>query len=169
MRMPSQRIQLRTAPIGAAYRRKEPTAAGRAACLALNLCGRYLKNEDLLKKTCGSIAIQNEVRTILSHGTCPPEGPKRSVLIVRGSCPSSTRTLEAVSTKGVGPQTKIFGCCSDGKHASATIALSILRRWPTHPPVRLFAGQRVDDTQIRIVARHCTEFLSIDDVFQTSG
>jgi hypothetical protein len=38
-----------------------------------------------------------------------------------------------------------------------------------HPPFRLFAGQRVDDTQIMIAARHCTEFLSIDDVFQTSG
>src|SRR6516164_2881527 len=37
-----------------------------------------------------------------------------------------------------------------------------------HPPLRLFAGQRVDNTQIRIAARHHIEFLSIDDVFQTS-
>jgi len=29
---------------------------GRAALLALNLRGRYFKNEDLLKKTCGGIS-----------------------------------------------------------------------------------------------------------------
>jgi hypothetical protein len=55
--------------------------SGRAACLALNLRGRYFKNEDLLKETCGRIAIQNEVCAILSHGVYPSEGPKRSVLI----------------------------------------------------------------------------------------
>src|SRR5262245_16833178 len=76
-----------------------------AACSALDLSAGYLRSEDLLEKTCGSIAIQHEVRHFLSHGTCPPEGPKRSVLILRGSCPSSTRNMETSSTKGVGPQT----------------------------------------------------------------
>jgi hypothetical protein len=35
-----------------------------------------------------------------------------------------------------------------------------------HPPRRLFARKRVDNTQTRIVARHCIEFFSIDNVFQ---
>src|SRR5262245_12218582 len=93
----------------------------RVACRALNLCGRYLGYEDLLKETCGN------------HDAYSPVGPKRSVLIVRGSCPSSTRSLEAVSTKGVGPQRKTFGFCPGEKQASASSDLSILRRWPTHP------------------------------------
>ncbi len=83
--------------------------AGRAACIALNLCGRRISNEDFVKKTRGSIAIQYEIRAILSHRIYTPEGPKRSVLIVIGSCPSSTRCLETSSTKGVDPQTKVFG------------------------------------------------------------
>src|SRR5262249_21249517 len=76
-----------------------------AACFALNLCTGYLGSEDLLEKTCSGIAVQHAVRHVLGHGTCPPEGPKRSVLIVRGSCSSSTRNLDTSSTKGVGPQT----------------------------------------------------------------
>src|SRR5690349_4238452 len=100
----------------------------RAAGRALNLCGRDLKNEDFLKKTCGGVAIQNNVRSILRHGAYPPEGPKRSVLMVRGLCPSSTRSLETSSTKGVGPQTKIFGFRSGGGHASASSVVWILPR-----------------------------------------
>src|SRR5262245_33178347 len=100
--------------------------SGRAACLTLNLCGRYLENEDFLKKSCGSIAVQNEVRIIASHDA-HPEGPKRSVLIVRGSCPSSTRSPDAASTREVGPQIKIFGFRPGGKYASASSSLSILR------------------------------------------
>src|SRR5438477_618138 len=55
------------------------------------------------------LAIQHEVRIVPSHCLYPPVGPNRSVLIVRASCPSSTRNLETSSTKGVGPQTYIFG------------------------------------------------------------
>src|SRR5262245_35100497 len=76
-----------------------------SASFALNLCTGYLTSEDLLKKICRSIAIQHEVRHVFSHDTFPPEGPKRSVLIVRESCPSSTRNLETSSTNDVGPQT----------------------------------------------------------------
>ena len=43
---------------------------GSAAGLALNLCGRYLKSEDFLKKTGGCIAVQNE-RVIASHDAIP--------------------------------------------------------------------------------------------------
>src|SRR5215475_14508856 len=58
----------------------------------------------------------------------PSVGPKRSVLIVAELYPISTSSLEMPSTNGVDPQTKIFGLCSGGKHASASSALSILRR-----------------------------------------
>src|SRR5262245_15969753 len=64
-----------------------------AARLALNLCGRDLNSEDVLKKTCGSIAIQNEIRVILGHGDYPPVGPKRSVQ--RGRRPSLKACLAA--------------------------------------------------------------------------
>src|SRR5262245_27675934 len=106
--------------------------SGKAARIALNLRSRDLENEDFLKKACGSIAIQNAVQVIGAHGV-HPEGPKRSVLILRGSCPRSTRRLAAASTSEVGPQTKIFGARSGGKDASASSSLSILRRWPVHP------------------------------------
>src|ERR1700757_4581454 len=104
-----------------------------AARFALDLRGRYLRNEKFLKETCGSITVQHKVRDVFSHGAYTPEGPKRSVLIVKGSCPSSTRNLETSSTRGVDPQTKIFGFCSGGKHSSPSSALSILRRGPLHP------------------------------------
>jgi hypothetical protein len=42
--------------------------SGGAAGVTLNLCRRYLKSEHFLKETCCSIAIQNEIRAILSHG-----------------------------------------------------------------------------------------------------
>src|SRR5262249_62138715 len=100
---------------------------GRAAGLALNLRARYLKDEDFLKKTRGSIAVENESRVIASHDA-HPEGPKRSVLIAAGLCPSCTRNVDAASTRDVGPQTKIFGFCPGGKHASASNSLSIRRR-----------------------------------------
>src|SRR5262245_22755855 len=102
-------------------------SCGRAAGLALNLRARYLKDEDFLKKTRGSIAVENESRVIASHDA-HPEGPKRSVLIATGLCPSSTRNVDAASTRDVGPQTKIFGFCPGGKHASASNSLSIRRR-----------------------------------------
>src|SRR5262245_51854357 len=73
---------------------QRPYGSAEPACIALDLCSRDLANEDLLKQTCGSIAVQNAVQHIPSHGI-HPEGPKRSVLIVRASCPSSTRSLEA--------------------------------------------------------------------------
>lgn len=100
--------------------------SGKAARIALDLRSRDLANEDFLEKARGSIAIENAA-PIISH-SIHPEGPKRSVLIVRGSCPSSTRRLDAASTSEVGPQTKIFGCCAGGKDASSSSSLSILRR-----------------------------------------
>ena len=84
------------------------------ACLALR---GYIASKKFLKKSYGGIAFLHEIGDVVSHGACPPEGPKRSVLIVSGSCPSSTRNLETSSTKEVDPQTKIFGFCSGGKHA----------------------------------------------------
>src|ERR1700745_533970 len=120
MRTLSQLMHLTTAPI-------------RAACVTLRLCDSYITSEEFLKKSRGSIALEFEVRDVVSHGVYPPEGPKRSVLIVRGSYPSSTRNLETSSTKGVDPQTKILGPCSGGKHSSASSALSILPRRPIHP------------------------------------
>jgi hypothetical protein len=35
--------------------------SGKAACLALNLRGCYIRNEDLLKQASGGIAIQNKI------------------------------------------------------------------------------------------------------------
>src|SRR5262249_29389462 len=87
------------------------------ACLALRWCDSYIASKQFLKKSYGSVTFQHEIGDVLSHGPCPPEGPKRSVLIVSGSYPSSTRSLETSCTKGVDPQTKIFGLCSGGKHS----------------------------------------------------
>lgn len=87
------------------------------ACLALRSGDGYIASKKFLKKSYGGIAFQHEIGDVVSHGACPPEGPKRSVLIVSGSCPSSTRNLETSSTKEVDPQTKISGFCSGGKHA----------------------------------------------------
>jgi len=87
------------------------------AGLALRSCDGYIASKKFLNKAYGSIAFQREIGDVLSHGACPPEGPKRSVLTVSGSCPSSTRNRETSSTKGVDPQTKIFGLCSGGKHS----------------------------------------------------
>src|SRR5262249_11325367 len=129
MRTPSQWLHLRTAPIGAAYGRKEPTPSIAAACLALRSCA----SEKPRKKRYGRVAVQHEIGDVLSHDACPPEGPKRSVLIVSGSCPSSTRNLETSSTKVVDPQTKIFGFCPGRRQVSASSALSILPRRPIHP------------------------------------
>src|SRR5262249_10416094 len=120
MRTPSQWLHLRTAPIG-------------AACLALRSCDSHIASEKLLKKRYGLVAVQHEIGDVLSHDACPPEGPTLSVLIVSGACPRSSSNLETSSTKGVDPQTKIFGCCSGGKQVSASSALSILPRRPIHP------------------------------------
>jgi hypothetical protein len=100
---------------------------------ALSLCCRHIKNEDFLKQTARSIAIQNEARICISHDTYAPVGPKRSVFMLKGSCPSPTRRLETLSTKGVGPQIKVFGRICGGKDDSARMAPSILRRYPLHP------------------------------------
>src|SRR5262249_31501816 len=67
--------------------RQRAHGSGRVACRALKLRCRYLKSEDFLKETCGSIAVEHGGRVVLSHRAYPPEGPKRSVLIVTGSCP----------------------------------------------------------------------------------
>jgi hypothetical protein len=58
--------------------------SGGAAPRALNLRRRNFRNEDFLQQTCRSIAVQDKVRVSLCHGAFPPEGPKRSILIVRG-------------------------------------------------------------------------------------
>ena len=110
-----------------------PEHLGGGARHALSLCCRRIKNEDFLKHTARGIAIQSEARICISHDTYSPVGPKRSVFMLRGSCPSSTRRLETLSTKGVGPQTKVFGRICGGKDDSARIAPSILRRYPLHP------------------------------------
>src|SRR5262249_32115517 len=105
----------------------------RTARLGTRLCDSYIGREKFLKKSYGSITFLREIGHVLSHDACPPEGPKRSVLIVSGSCPSSTRNLETSSTKGVDPQTKIFGFCPGRRQVSASSALSILPRRPIHP------------------------------------
>jgi hypothetical protein len=53
----------------------------------------YVRSEYFVKTTGGSIAVQDEVGDVFGH-FYPPVGPKRSVLIAKASCPSSTRTLE---------------------------------------------------------------------------
>src|SRR5262249_9667285 len=98
-------------------RTQRAEAFDRAACLALRVCERHITGEKLLNKSCATITVQHEVGDVISHGTCPPEGPKRSVLIVRGSCPSSTRKFATSSTKGVDPQIKIVGFCCGGKRS----------------------------------------------------
>ena len=84
---PHERATAMAAPQNRSHRRRIQTQGaygfGRAARVALNLRGRYLEDEDLLEKTCGSVTIQNEMRVIRRHGA-HPEGPKRSVLIVKG-------------------------------------------------------------------------------------
>src|SRR5262245_3234548 len=107
--------------------RKGTEALGGAAGRALDLRARCIKNEYFVKKARGGISIQNEACVSVSHGSYAPEGPKRSVFIARGSCPSSTRIFDAFSTKGVGPQTNVLGRSSGAKCDSATRALSILR------------------------------------------
>ena len=79
-------------------------AAHAVACLASNLCERDIWSEDLLKKKRGCIAIEHEIGDVV-HGVYPPEGPKRSVLMLKGSNPSSTSRPETLSTNVVGPQT----------------------------------------------------------------
>src|SRR6266568_3017516 len=69
-----------------------------AATGAGDLGERHFEREDGLQNPCGRIAIQ----LVFHHGS--PVGPKRSVLMRTGSCPSSTRLAAAVSTNGVGPQ-----------------------------------------------------------------
>src|SRR5580704_17050893 len=112
---------------------QSPNSRHGVACATLNLGDCYFRNKKFLKGSCGSVAIQHGLRAVLYHGAYPPVGPKRSVLMVGGSCPSWTRSLEAFSTKGVGPQTKILGSCSGVNDASASIALSILRWYPAQP------------------------------------
>ena len=52
----------------------------------------------------------------------------RSVRIRAGSCPISVKTVATVSTRTVGPQTKVQGPISGGQATSANIARSIRRR-----------------------------------------
>src|SRR6516164_1638530 len=162
--MPSQWLHLSYCSHWSRIRTQGAYAFYSAACLALRSCA----SEKPRKKRYGRVAVQHEIGDVLSHDACPPEGPKRSVLIVSGSCPSSTRNLETSSTKGVDPQTKIFGLLL-GRKAGLGKQRFINSSATPHPPFRPFAAQRVDNTQIRTSARHHIEFLSIDDVFQTSG
>ena len=82
---------------------------GEVACPALNLGARYIERETRLKKAPGRVAIQSDVRYIIVHSVYPSEGPNRSVLIARGSCPTSVKISETCSTKDDGPQTKSLG------------------------------------------------------------
>src|SRR5215813_3793988 len=84
---------------------QRPYAVRAVAGLASDFRERKVRNEDVLKETCGSIAVEDEVGDIVSHGTYSPDGPNRSVLMLKGSKPSSTSRPEMISTKAGGPQT----------------------------------------------------------------
>src|SRR5215472_11544865 len=56
----------------------------------------------------------------------PPEGPKRSVLMSRGSWPALTRRFATVSTNPVGPHTNTAGLWS-GAHSGAVSAPAPIR------------------------------------------
>ena len=68
------------------YTLEEPPGAYialRPACLVLNLYDRYLRTENILKKTCGSIAIQAKFYKIISLGGEFPRMSERFGLGVR--------------------------------------------------------------------------------------
>src|SRR5215831_8331608 len=82
-----------------------PYSARAVAGRASDCRERNIRNEDVLKQRCGGVAAEQEVGDIVGHGTYPPDGPNRSVLMLKGSKPSSTSRPEMISTKAVGPQT----------------------------------------------------------------
>src|SRR5215467_10023036 len=84
---------------------QRPYTVRAVAGLASDFRERNIRSEDVLKETCGGVAVEHEVGDIVSHGTYPPDGPNRSVLMLKGSKPSSTSRPEMISTKAVGPQT----------------------------------------------------------------
>jgi len=67
MRMPSQWIHLRTAAIGVAYGRKEPTPSMEPHASHCVRAIVYITSGKFLKKSYGGISLQHEVRDILSH------------------------------------------------------------------------------------------------------
>src|SRR5262245_50001616 len=91
---------------------QRPNSTCRAAARTGGLYTGHFKGEDLLQETTDSIAIQ----FVFHHAS--PVGPKRSVLMRAGICPSTTRAVAAVSTNGVGPQTNMSGCCSGDQTTS---------------------------------------------------
>jgi hypothetical protein len=69
---------------------------------ALPLCGRNVDGKDLAQFPGGGISVK-VVGTFIHF--FPPEGPKRSVLILSAVLPQALRKPAALSTNGVGPQT----------------------------------------------------------------
>ena len=91
----------------------------------------------------------------------PPVGPKRSVLMRCGSCPSSTSAAATASTNGVGPQTKTCGCSVEAGPTSRE-HLGVDPARVAGPSGGLRARQRVDD--VEPAARQALELVAVDDV-----
>jgi hypothetical protein len=63
-----------------------------------NIHGKYVA-----QFTCGSVTIKVVIGIQIHFRS--PVGPKRSVLILSGLLPAAVRSLDALSTNDVGPQT----------------------------------------------------------------
>jgi hypothetical protein len=74
-----------------------------AAVRTLSLCSCNIHGKYVAQLACGSVTIK-VVIGIQTHCRSPV-GPKRSVLILSGSLPEAVRSLDALSTNDVGPQT----------------------------------------------------------------
>ena len=74
-----------------------------AAVRALSLCSCNIHGKYAAQLACGSVTIK-VVIGIQTHYRSPV-GPKRSVLILSGLLPIVVRSLDALSTNDVGPQT----------------------------------------------------------------
>jgi hypothetical protein len=74
-----------------------------AAVGTLFLCSCNIHGKYVAQLTCGSVTVKVVVVTRTHFRS--PLGPKRSVLILSGLLPIAVRSLDAVSTNDVGPQT----------------------------------------------------------------
>src|SRR5262249_3052381 len=97
------------------------------ARLTLVLHGRELGDEDLLEEPGDRVAVP--IHGVLVHDQ-PPLGPKRSVLMLCGSCPSCTSRSATCSTNPVGPQTNTRSW--PARSAPRSRSISAFTR-PDHP------------------------------------
>jgi hypothetical protein len=74
-----------------------------AAVRTLSLCSCNIHGKYVAQLTRGSVTIKVIIDIRIHYRS--PVGPKRSVLIFSGSLPEAVRSLDALSTNDVAPQT----------------------------------------------------------------